>query len=162
MIIDNGKSVLDLNWSFKMEWISISQIKKLILASIITPLILLFQPVEHLINPLIWIIIADILFGMYVARTIDKVDLTSRRFLRKFYIIGLFLAILFLSLKCDPFFTEFGLEKHKVAKWICSLYAVYEFISIVEKTGKMGLPIAKQISEWIKAKTDIKTDEESK
>jgi phage-related holin len=129
-----------------------TQVKKFFLTLIITPILLLFMPVNHLIQPLLWLVFIDIITGMYVAKRVEKKDLTSRGFLQKLLPITLFFIAVAAALLSGVFFQEFGIEKLQPAKWVCAFYAIYELFSILENLGKSGLPVAKQIAAFLKTK----------
>ena len=135
-----------------MITITLSQIKKLIISLLITPILLFFAPVSTFIAPLLWLVLFDIISGMYVAKRIEKKDLTSRGFLQKLVPITLFFIALASALHAGIFFKEFGIDKDQPAKWVCSFYAIYELFSILENLGKCGLPVAKQIADFLKTK----------
>lgn len=147
-----------------MEWLTISQIKKAVLSILISPLLLFFSPVAMLVQALLWLVIIDIISGMYSAKFADKKDLTSRGFLKKLVPLSLFFLALTASLHSGVFFAEFGIDKIQPAKWVISFYGLYELFSILENLGKCGLPIAKQISVFLKQKlpNEVKFQEEKK
>ena len=138
-----------------------TQVKKFLLTLVIAPVLLLFVPVNYLIQPLLWLVLIDILTGMYVAKKVDKKDLTSRGLLQKLLPITLFFVALAAALLSGVFFVEFGIDKVQPAKWVCAFYAIYELFSILENLGKSGLPVAKQIADFLKTKlpTEIKVEE---
>lgn len=145
-----------------MNLLTVSQIKKMILSLVITPLLLFFAPVATLIVPLLWLVVFDIVSGMYVAKVIEKKDLTSRGFLKKLGPITFFFIALAASLHAGVFFVEFGIDKSQPAKWVAAFYGIYELFSILENLGKCGLPVAKQIANFLKQKLPTNIVDENK
>lgn len=125
---------------------------KLILSTLMTSLVMFFSPVTPLLVPALWLILLDILTGIYVARIVLKQPLTSRAFFRKLPQFLMFLVALAASLHADPFLTQFGLEQYQTAKLVISFYGLYELFSILENLGKSGLPVAKQLATMLQAK----------
>jgi len=133
---------------------------KAILSLLIAPLLAFFQPVTFLILPILWLVVIDILTGMYATRIIEKKPLTSRGFLRKLPQLVMFLIAIAASIHADPFFNEFGIEKFQSAKLVISFYGLYELFSILENLGRSGLPVAKQLARILQAKLpdDVKQE----
>lgn len=125
---------------------------KVLYGLIIAPIIAFFAPVSSLLMSILWLVIFDIMTGMYVVRITEKRDLTSRGFLKKLPQILMFLVALAAAIHAGPFFNTFGLEKLQAAHLVISFYGLYELFSILENLGKMGLPVAKQLAELLKAK----------
>lgn len=144
-----------------MELLSMSQIKKSVLSLLISPVLLFFSPVAMLVKALLWLVLIDIITGMYSAKFADKKDLTSRGFIKKLVPLSLFFLALTASLHAGVFFAEFGIDKIQPAKWVVSFYGLYELFSILENLGKCGLPVAKQIAAFLKQKlpTEVKIEE---
>lgn len=125
---------------------------KVVLSLIFSTILCFFAPVSFLLMPILWLVLFDILTGMYVVRVVRKEGLTSRGFLKKLPQILMFLVALSAALHADPFFVTFGIAALQAAKLVCSFYGIYELFSILENLGSMGLPIAKQLAELLKAK----------
>lgn len=132
--------------------ISFSSKMKAIFSLVIAPFVSFYSPVMMLLVPILWLVLIDIVTGMYATRVVAKQPLTSRGFLKKFPQIIMFLIAIAASLHADPFFTEFGIEKYQSAKWVVSFYGLYELFSILENLGKSGLPVAKQFANILQAK----------
>ena len=139
---------------------SITLIKKLIATLLISPIIAFYSPVGYLLQPLLWLVIIDILTGVYCAKFVRNEDINSRGFLSKLVPVCLFLIALTAALHCDIFFVEFGLPQHQAPKLILAFYGVYELISILENLGDSGLPVAKQISSLLKKKLPQEVQDE--
>lgn len=137
---------------------------KLIMSAIIAPLLAFFAPVSALIAPILWLVLIDILTGMYVVRIIDKKSLTSRGFVKKLPQLVMFFVALTAALHADPFFVEFGIGLHQAAKLVISFYGIYELFSILENLGKSGLPVATQLAKLLQAKLpeEVKAPENDK
>lgn len=125
---------------------------KILLAAIISPLLAFFEPVSFLIIPILWLVLLDIITGMYATRVVELKPLTSRGFFKKLPQLILFFIAIAASLHADPFFTTFGLAPHQSAKLVISFYGLYELFSILENLGRAGLPVAKQFSRILQAK----------
>lgn len=125
---------------------------KAFLSLIVTPLLAFYEPVSSLILPVLWLVIMDILTGMYATRIVERKPLTSRGFLRKLPQLVMFLVAIAASLHADPFFNELGIEKFQSAKLVISFYGLYELFSILENLGRSGLPVAKQFAAILQAK----------
>lgn len=125
---------------------------KVLLSSLVAPLLAFYEPVSTLILPILWLVVFDIVTGMYATRVIEKNPLTSRGFLKKLPQIVMFFVAISASLHADPFFNEIGIEQFQSAKLVISFYGLYELFSILENLGRAGLPIAKQISRILQAK----------
>ena len=123
-----------------------------------------FEPVSMLLLPILYLVIIDILTAMYVIRFYDKQPLTSRGFFKKLPQVLLFLVAVIAALHADPFFVTFGIAQFSAAKWVISFYGLYELFSILENLGRMGLPIAKPIAEFLSAKlpSQIKKEQDDK
>lgn len=125
---------------------------KALLSLILTPIIAFYQPIESLLSPILWLVLIDIISGIYVAKIIEKKDLTSREFFRKLPQLAMFLLAISASLHADPFFVQFGIESFQSSKLVISFYGLYELFSILENLGKSGLPVAKQLANLLKSK----------
>lgn len=125
---------------------------KLLLSSIIAPLLAFFQPVNMLMAPILWLVVIDILTGMYATRVVEKKPLTSRGFLKKLPQILMFLIAIAASIHADPFFMAFGIAQFQSAKLVISFYGLYETFSILENLGRCGLPVATQFARILQAK----------
>lgn len=137
---------------------------KVFLSSLVAPLLAFFEPVTALIAPILWLVLIDILTGMYATRIVEKKPLTSRGFLKKLPQIVMFFVAISASLHADPFFNEIGIEKFQSAKLVISFYGLYELFSILENLGRSGLPVAKQFARILQAKLpeEMKQELESK
>ncbi len=118
---------------------------------LVSPLVLFFEPYEALVKAVGLLVIMDIASGLVAAKKENK-SLTSRRFLAKVIHVVLFLVGLAAAGAASPLLKEFGIEAHQAGKWFCALYGTYELFSIFENLGRMGFPIAKQFSAFLKSK----------
>lgn len=125
---------------------------KATLSVVIAPIISFFAPASVLILPILWLVLFDILTGIYRVRIIEKKPLTSRGFLKKFPQLIMLLVSIAASIHADPFFVQFGIESFQASKLVVSFYGMYELFSILENLGKSGLPIAKQVARLLQAK----------
>lgn len=119
---------------------------------IATALLVFFEPIEVLLLSILWLVVIDIITGIYVARFIQKEAITSRGFFKKLPQVTKFLVAVIAALHADPFFVQFGLPSYQAAKLVISFYGLYELFSIMENLGKSGLPIAKQFTAILTAK----------
>lgn len=125
---------------------------KMLLSSLIAPLFAFYEPVGVLIIPILWLVMIDVITGMYATRIVERKPLTSRGFLQKLPQILMFLIAIAAALHADPFFVEFGIEKYQSAKLVISFYGLYELFSILENLGRSGLPVARQFARILQAK----------
>jgi toxin secretion/phage lysis holin len=125
--------------------------KKLYISVLLSPLCLYFEPYSALVKALGVLVVIDILTGLMSARKSGQ-DITSKSLFKKIPIVGLFLIALVAAKEASPLLVEFGIGAHQAGKWVCALYGVYELLSILENLGRLGLPVAKQLSEMLKAK----------
>jgi phage-related holin len=125
---------------------------KIALSSLITPLIAFYEPITALIVPILWLVLIDIVTGMYATRIVERKPLTSRGFFKKLPQVAMFIIAISASLHADPFFTQLGIEQFQSAKLVISFYGLYELFSILENLGRSGLPIARQFSRILQAK----------
>ncbi len=130
-----------------------------ILSLLATPLINLVAPVQHLFLPLIWLVVIDILSGIYKNRIYKKEPITSKKFFeRKSKVVLVWSAGLVTMLLADTFLKEIGIDGHWGAKVYCVWYALYEVISILENIGDSGLPGAKSILKLLRGKLPANID----
>lgn len=126
-------------------------LKKLLMV-VLTPLFAFFEPVSLLIIPILWLVLIDIITGMYLVRVVKKEPLTSRGFFKKLPQVVMFLIAVVASLHANPFFVQFGLPEHQAVKMVVSFYGLYELFSILENLGNSGMPVAKQLTKLLSAK----------
>ncbi len=124
---------------------------KLIYSIALSPLMIYFEPYSVLVKAIGVLVALDIISGMIASRKEHK-PISSRRFLRKIPQVALFLFGLAAAKEASPLLMEFGIEAHQAGKWFCALYGIYEFFSILENLGRLGLPIAKQFSALLQSK----------
>lgn len=134
-----------------------SSLKKLLISVIVSPLLMYFEPYSALVKAIGILVVFDIATGVMAARKEGK-DITSRSFFKKIPAVALFLIALAGAKEASPALLEFGIEAHQAGKLFCALYALYELLSLLENCGKLGMPIASQITKLLKAKlpTDVK------
>lgn len=132
---------------------------KLIISTILASLTAFYMPVKGFVMPVLWLAFLDIITGLYVARTIDKVAITSREFFRKLPQFAMFIVAVTAAMHADPFFVHFGLDPYSSAKFVISFYGIYELMSILENLGKSGLPVAKSVSNFLKNKLPAEVKE---
>ena len=125
---------------------------KVVLSSFLTPLLAFYEPISTLILPILWLVLFDIITGMYLARVVERRPLTSRAFFRKLPQVVMFLIAISAALHTEPFFVQLGIEKFQSSKWVVCFYGFYELFSILDNLGKSGLPVAKQISRILASK----------
>lgn len=125
---------------------------KTIILPLATTILAFFEPIEVLLHSILWLVLIDIITGIYVARVINKEALTSRGFFKKLPQVAKFLVAVVAALHADPFFVQFGLPGFQAAKLVISFYGIYELFSIMENLGKAGLPVAKQFTAILTAK----------
>lgn len=125
---------------------------KALLSMLLSPLIAFYGPVHALLIPILWLVIMDMVTGMYATRIVEKKPLTSRGFLQKLPQVLMFLVAIAAAIHADPFFNQFGIEKFQSAKLVISFYGLYELFSILENLGRSGLPVAKQFAHILQAK----------
>lgn len=125
---------------------------KFILSSLVAPLIAFYAPIADLILPILWLVLFDILTGIYAVRIVEKKPLTSRGFFRKLPQVVMFLIAISASIHADPFFREVGIEQFQSAKLVISFYGLYELFSILENLGRSGMPVARQLARILQAK----------
>lgn len=124
-----------------------------IYAVIVTPIINLVAPVQHLFMPLIWLVVIDIISGIYKNRIKKKQPITSKKFFeRKSKVVLVWTLGLLTMLLADKFLLEVGIDGHWAAKVYCVWYALYEVISILENLGDSGLPGAKNILKLLRGR----------
>jgi phage-related holin len=139
----------------RLEDLKITAVYSLLAA----PLVNLFAPVQHLFLPLLWLVIIDIVTGIYKNRIHNKQPITSRKFYeRKAKVVILWLIGLITFLLADKFLLELNIEGHWGAKVFCIWYALYETISIMENLGECGLKGAKQILSLLRGKLPSNID----
>ena len=124
---------------------------KLIISLFLTPILILFNPYAILVKAIGALVVIDIITGIMAARKEGK-PITSKAFKAKIPVVGLFLIGLAAASVSSPLLQEFGIEVHQAGKWLCALYGAYELLSVLENLGRMGLPVAKQLSEMLKSK----------
>lgn len=130
-----------------------------LLAVMMTPLLNLLAPVQHLFLPLIWLVVLDIISGIYKNRVYKKQPITSKKFFeRKSKIVLVWSIGLLTMLLADKFLMEIGIDGHWGAKVYCVWYALYETISILENLGDSGLPGAKAILNLLRGKLPSNID----
>lgn len=134
---------------------------KLIFSLLLSPILAFFEPYEALVKAIGLLVALDILTGIVAAKKEGK-PIQSRSFLKKIPQVVLFLFGLAAAKFASPLLQEFAIEAHQAGKWFCALYGMYEFFSILENLGRMGLPVAKQFSDLLKSKLpdDIKKEVE--
>jgi phage-related holin len=137
-----------------------SQKIKLIISGLLMPLAAFYAPVQGLLMPILWLVLIDILTGIYAVRIVERKPLTSRGFLKKLPQVAMFLIAIAASLHADPFFVTFGIEAYQSGKLVMSFYGLYELFSILENLGRSGLPVAKQFSRILQAKLPDEVKEE--
>lgn len=125
---------------------------KLIISSIIAPLVAFYAPVSDLIVPILWLVLFDIVTGIYAVRIVEKKPLTSRGFFKKLPQVVMFLIAISASIHADPFFNTLGIEQFQSAKLVISFYGLYELFSILENLGRSGMPVARQLVRILQAK----------
>lgn len=125
---------------------------KSFLLMVLTPILAFFEPVALLIVPILWLVLIDIITGMYLVRIVKKEPLTSRGFFKKLPQVVMFLLSVIASLHANPFFMQFGLPEHQAVKMVVSFYGLYELFSILENLGNSGMPVAKQLTKLLSAK----------
>ena len=137
---------------------------KMILSGLIASLTSFYLPVHAFIMPVLWLVVIDVLTGAYVARFIEHKPLTSRGLFQKFPQLVTFLIAMTAAIHADPFFMQFGFSELQSAKFVISFYGLYELFSILENLGKSGLPVAKQLTNILKAKLpeEVKVELENK
>lgn len=130
---------------------------KFILSLIVSSILMFFDPYIILIKAIGILVVIDIISGMFAAKKEGK-HLTSKSLWKKVPRVGLFLIALAAAKISSPLLFEFGIAEHQSGKWLCALYGVYELFSILENLGRLGMPLAKQMAELLKAKLpeDIK------
>jgi len=130
---------------------------KLILAAIISPILMFFDPYSALVKAIGLLVVIDIISGILAAKK-EGQPLTSKALWNKIPRVALFLCALAAAKIASPLLLEFGIAEHQAGKWLCALYGAYEFFSVLENLGRLGLPVAKQLSELLKSKLpeDIK------
>ncbi len=131
---------------------------KLLLASIVSPLLMFFDPYSVLVKAIGLLVIMDIMTGLAAAKKENKA-LNSRSFLRKVPQVVLFLFGLAAAHLASPLLIEFGIAALQAGKWFCALYGAYELFSVLENLGRLGMPVAKQMSDLLRSKLpdDVKT-----
>ena len=127
---------------------------KLFYSLVLSPLLMFFEPYMILVKAIGILVILDIITGIMAARKEGK-DITSRGLYKKIPIVGLFLLGLAAAKVSNPLLIEFGIEQHQAGKWLCSLYGIYELLSILENLGKLGLPVASQLADKLKASANV-------
>jgi toxin secretion/phage lysis holin len=130
----------------------INMTNKFLISGILASIMSFYSPVHYLMIPVLWLVVIDIITGIYLAKFIKKEDITSRGLFRKVPQLFMFFLAMTASMHADPFLKEFGLETLQGAKFVISFYGLYELFSILENLGQSGLPVAKQISNILKAK----------
>jgi phage-related holin len=133
---------------------------KNVLAVIFSAIISFYAPVQSLLLPILWLVIIDIVTGVYCARIVEKKPLNSRGLFKKLPQITMFLVAITAALHANPFFVTFGLPEYQAVKLVFAFYGLYELFSILENLGKSGLPVAKQIINILTAKLpdDVKKE----
>lgn len=123
----------------------------------IAPILTFFEPYSVLVKALGILVAMDIITGIAASRKEGKA-ITSKRLWPKIMQVGLFLFGLAAAKYASPLLVEFGIEEHQGGKLFCALYGAYEFFSILENLGRLGLPIAKQFANLLREKLpqDIK------
>lgn len=124
---------------------------KLLMALVVSPLIMFYDPYSALIQAIGILVIMDIATGIFAAKK-EGQDIKSRAFLRKIPQVVLFLFGLAAAKEASPLLVEFGIAEHQIGKWFCALYGAYELFSVLENLGRLGLPVAKQMSDLLRSK----------
>lgn len=125
------------------------------------------DPVKKLIMFLMFAVIIDIITGIVKNRIIKGKNFTSSDLIawdivvykkrkikvpKKFVVVAFWFLGLDLALMANEFLTEFGITGHYLAKGYIAFYFFYEFISVLENAGEIGVPGVKQIAKLIKGK----------
>lgn len=139
---------------FQIGLINVKNAKVSLLSSIIlSPLLGFILPVKHLLIPLLWLVMIDILSGIYKSRVIFKQPLTSKRFFeRKSKVLLIWSFGLVTMLIADKFLLEINITGNWASKGYCVFYGIYETISILENLAESGLPGAKGILKLLRGK----------
>lgn len=124
---------------------------KLIYSFLLAPLLTFFDPYSALVKAIGLLVTTDIFTGILAARKEGK-PIQSRSFLKKIPQVALFLIGLAAAKFASPLLEEFAIDAHQAGKWFCALYGMYEFLSILENLGRLGMPVAKQFSDLLKKK----------
>jgi len=120
---------------------------------VLTPVIGLLSPVKHLFLPLIFLMVLDVITGIYKNRVIKGQAISSKELFRKKpQQFLLWSAGLLTMLICDIFLKEINITGHWAALLYCVFYGLYEVISILENIAEMGLPGAEGILKLLKGK----------
>lgn len=127
------------------------------------PLVAFYSPVAENFNKVLWLVLIDILTGMYASRVVEKKAINSRSFFRKLPQFLLFIVALTATIHADPFFVTFGIPANQCVSIVLAAYSIYELLSILENCGRCGLPVAKQLHKLLKGKLpdELKEDESS-
>jgi phage-related holin len=124
---------------------------KVLYSLILSPLITFYSPYETLLHPIFALMILDIITGIVASRKEGKA-IESKQAWPKLARVGLFLIGLAAAQYAGPLLFQFGVLELQAGKWFCGLYGIYELFSILENLGRLGLPIAKQFADMLKAK----------
>jgi phage-related holin len=139
---------------FSISLINVKNAKLSLFGSLIlSPMLGFIFPVKHLLMPLFWLVVLDILSGVYKSRIIQKKPLTSKRFFeRKSKVLLIWAIGLVTMLLADKFLLEIKIEGSWASKGYCVFYGIYETISILENLADSGLPGAKGILRLLRGK----------
>lgn len=129
---------------------------KLIYAFVISPILMFFEPYAVLVKAIGMLVCIDIFTGALASKKEGK-PVTSKALRAKVPVVGMFLIALAAAKESSPLLMEFGIAAHQAGKWLCALYGMYELLSVLENLGRLGLPVAKQLSEMLKAKLPEET-----
>ncbi len=124
---------------------------KMFLSMILAPVLAFFDPYIILVKAIGLLVIFDMVSGIIAARKEGKA-INSRSLLKKVPQVVLFLFGLAAAKFASPLLQEFGIDAHQAGKWFCALYGLYEFFSVLENLGRMGMPVAKQFTALLKAR----------
>ncbi len=149
----------------------IFDLKKLVTSLLASPFIVMFAPYSELIESVLLLALIDILLGL-PADAKEKYNsvhpaavmrtFKSRKLLSKVGVFAVFFIGLAAAHLASPLLAQFGVEEFKAGLYFCSAYGIYEFTSILENCGRLGLPIAKPIVQWVNSKFPLKPEEQEK
>jgi hypothetical protein len=118
---------------------------KTYIALAITGIESFFGPTYHSIYLIIIVANLDVFVGYYKNKKLKGEKFSVKRVYEKFGQLGRFIIVLAASILSDHFFKNNGIAAFWVSNKICDVFAIWQFLHMLENVGQMG------DNEWITA-----------
>lgn len=97
-----------------------------------------FGPTYHSIFLIIIVAHMDVIVGYYKNKKLKGEKFKFGRVFEKLGQLGRFLVVLTASVVSDHFFQNNGLQAYFVANKVCDVFAVWQFLHMLENIGQVG------------------------